>query len=165
MSWTNFDRAVLLRRSPRQSAAWWRPPPADILMDVSRSMNADRAKHVVRQLAAAGFRFGRWFRWANGFEEVRDQTAATSAFAGPATELAQAIRGYQAAATSGRAVVVTDADGAGKFAILREAGVICDERYLCVNIETDLDVERAIDWAFGEPSANRSAPVGPPGGV
>ena len=61
--------------------------------------------------AAGRTRPARWFRWADGFDAVDDESSALADFDGPGTDLAQAIEAHQHLEAGQRALILTDSDG------------------------------------------------------
>ena len=112
-----------------------------ILLDVSMSMNVERVRQVLGALPAEVRSTACWFRWADTFEQVADETSALAEFDGPSTDVQQALDAHRPHADQ-PALILTDHEGADQFDKLRRAGMVDDQRYRCVDVDEDVDVLR-----------------------
>jgi hypothetical protein len=120
------------------------PPLAlDFLLDVSSSMEGHRMEHAFGALPVDLRVQAGWFRWADTFEAAIGEPDPTWSYDGPAADLGQALRAYEALDRGRRAVVLTDADGARQFDALDEEN---RSRYICIDVTAGFDVEAILRW-------------------
>jgi hypothetical protein len=125
------------------------PPTVDILVDVSASIDPDRAVRVLAALPPELRARAGWFTWSDSFDEAEDEVAAVRAFDGETTNLDQALSAHERLGRKTRALVLTDADGARQFASLLQTGTADGSRYRCIDIATEVEAGEIAQWAGG----------------